>query len=140
MPHFFKDNVELFHGPRRRRSTMPACRGSERPAFEVRGEVDGGLTAELNDRVVRLLGLDDAGHVLRGQRLKVQTVSGVEVGGNGLRVVVDDNGLAAELLQRPDRVNRAVVELDALTDTDRTGAENQNLLLAGRGATSVSSS
>ena len=113
------------------------CRGAEdrnAQLLKVRRKVDGGLAAELNDRVVRLLGLDDAGHVLRGQRLEVQTVSGVEVSGDGLRVVVDDDGLAAELLQCPDRVNRAVVELDALTDADRAGAENEDLLLAGRGS------
>ena len=113
------------------------CRGAENrnaELFEVRREVDGGLTAELNDRVVRLLGLDNAGHVLRSQRLEVQTVSGIKVSGNGLRVVVDDDGLAAELLQRPDSVNRAVVELDALTDADRAGTENEDLLLAGRGS------
>ena len=68
-------------------------------------KVDGGLTAELYDSVIRLLGLDNAGNVLRCQRLEVQTVCGVKVSGNGLRVVVDDNGLAAQLLQRPDSVN-----------------------------------
>ena len=31
-------------------------------------------------------------------------------------------------------MNRAVVELDALTDADRAGAENEDLLLAGRGS------
>ena len=56
---------------------------------------------------------------------QVQTVSGVEVGGDGLRVVVDDDGLADELLQRPDRVNRAVVELDALTDADGARTEDE---------------
>ena len=127
----FEDNVELFtvlSGVDR-----PCRRAEDRNTelLKVSRKVDGGLTAELYDSVIRLLGLDNAGNVLRCQRLEVQTVCGVKVSGNGLRVVVD-NGLAAQLLQRPDSVNRAVVELDALTDTDRTGAKYQNLLLAGR--------
>ena len=95
-------------------------------------QVDCGLTAKLYDRRVRLLSVDNALNVLGRQRLEVQTISGVKVGGNGLRVVVDDNGLTAQLLECPDRVNRAVVELDTLTDTDGTGAQNQYLLLTGR--------
>ena len=95
-------------------------------------QLDGGLTAELYDCIIRLLCLNNTGNVLGRQRLEVQTVSGIKVSGNSLRVVVDDNGLAAEFLQCPDSVNRAVVELDALTDTDRAGTKYQNLLLAGR--------
>ena len=35
------------------------------------------------------------------------------------------------LLQRPDRVDRAIVKLNALTDADGAGAENKDLLLVG---------
>ena len=118
------------------------CRGAENRNAEllkVRREVDGGLAAELNDRVVRLLGLDDAGHVIRSQRFEVQTVSGIEVSDICLRVV-DDDGLAASFCSAQTARNRAVVEFDALTDADWAGAENEDLLLAGRGATPVSSS
>ena len=69
---------------------MPGAENRNAELFEVCCEVDGGLAAELNDSVIRLC-LDNAGHVLGRQRLEVQTVSGVEVGGNRLRVV-DDNG------------------------------------------------
>ena len=65
------------------------------------------------------------------QRVKVQAVTGIKVGGDGLGVVVDEDGLAAVLLQRPDRVDRAIVKLNALTDADGAGAENKDLLLVG---------
>ena len=123
-----EDNVELFavlSGVDR------PCRGAENrnaELFEVRREVDGGLTAELNDRVVRLLGLDNAGHVLRSQRLEVQTVSGIEVGGDGLRVVVDDDGLIALFLECPGTMYGAEVKLDTLSDTDRAGTKDEDFL------------
>ena len=69
--------------------------------FDMRGQLDGGLPAELHDGTVRLLGRGHAGHVLGRERLEIQAVGRVEVGGHGLRVVVDDNGLTAELLAAP---------------------------------------
>ena len=94
-------------------------------------QLDGGLTAELDDAGVGLLGGNDVVHALRVQGVEVEAVTGVKVGGDGLRVVVDQNGLTAVLLQRPDAMDRAVVELDALTDADGAGAENEHLLLVG---------
>ena len=95
------------------------------------GQLDGGLTAELHHSTPGLLDLQDAVHILGGQRVKVQPVGGIEVGGDGFGVVVDDDSLVAVLLQRPDTVYRAVVELDALADPDGAGTEYQDLLLAG---------
>ncbi len=96
------------------------------------GELDGGLTAELYHSTPGLLDLQNAVHIFGGQRVKVQTVGGIEVGGYGLGVVVDDDSLVAVLLQRPDTVYRAVVELDALSDPDGAGTEYQYLLLVVR--------
>ena len=86
-------------------------------------ELDRRLTAELHDNAVGLFGLDDVVHILRRQRVEIQAVAGVEVGGDGLRVVVADDRLVAELFQRPDTVYRAVVKLDALPDAD--GSRNR---------------
>ena len=94
------------------------------------GELDSGLTAERDHDAVGILGLDDAHHVLVGERLKVESVGGVKVGRNGFGVVVDDHHVVACLLERPYAVNGGVVELDTLTDTDRTGAENDDGLFA----------
>ena len=73
-------------------ASMLSAAGAE-DAYAHSGEVlcklDSGLTAELNYHAVRLLGLDDSFNVLLGQRVEVQSVAGVEVGGNGLGVVVD---------------------------------------------------
>ena len=49
----------------------------------------------------------------------VETVSGLELA---------MSALVARLLQRPDRVHRGVVELDALADADRPGADDEHLL------------
>ena len=98
--------------------------------LQVFGQFDGSLAAELDHAAPRLLHLQDTVHILGGQGVKVQPVGGVEVGGDSLRVVVDDNGLAAFLFQRPDAVNRTVVEFNALADADGAGAEYQNLLFA----------
>ncbi len=75
-------------------------------AVQRLGEVDRRLPAELHDHAVRLLVLDDVEHVLDRQRLEVEPVGGVEVGGDGLRVVVDDDRLVARLPQRPHRSAR----------------------------------
>ena len=97
------------------------CRGAQNGQADlvhVLCQLDGGLAAELHHAGIRLLGGNDVVHALRVQRVKVQTVAGVKVGGDSLGVVVDQDGFAAVLLQGPHTVHRAVVELDALTDAD----------------------
>ena len=71
--------------------------------------------------------------VLRAEGLEVQAVGGVVVRGDGLRVVVDDDHLIAQLLQRPDAVDGGVVELNALADADGAGAQHHNDGLSGPG-------
>ena len=80
------------------------------------------LAAELCDDTERLLLLVDAEYILQGKRLKVKLVRRVVVGGNRLRVAVDDDGLEAELLKSHRRMYAAVVELDTLADTVRAAA------------------
>ena len=91
------------------------------------GQLDGGLPAELDHRPPGLLQLHHGLHVLGGEGLEVELVGHVKVGGHGLRVVVDDDGLIAQALEGPDRVDRAVVKLDALADADGPGAQHQHL-------------
>ena len=55
-------------------------------------QLDGRLAAELHHSSVRLLHVDHIFHVLRCQRLKIQLVRNIEVGADGLRIVVDDDG------------------------------------------------
>ena len=103
-------------------------------------QLDGSLAAELDHAGIGLFGGDDVVHTLRVQGIKVQTVAGVKVGGDGLGVVVDEDGLAAVVLQGPDTVNRAVIELDALTDADGAGAKDQHLFLLGLAVGAASAS
>ena len=98
-------------------------------AHELR-ELYSGLTAESDDDAEGLLGLDNIHHVLVRQRLKIESVGGVEVGRDSLRVVVDDDDVISGLLERPDAVHRRVVELDALTYSDRACTEDYDGLLS----------
>ena len=102
-------------------------------AVQELGELDGRLAAEGHHHAHGLLHLDDVHDILGEQRLKVQTVGGIIVRGDGLGVVVDDDYLVAQLLQRPDAVDGGIVELDALTDTDGAGAKYHNDRLAAAG-------
>ena len=94
-------------------------------------QLDGSLTAELDDAGVGLLGRDDVVHALGVQRVEIQAVASVEVSGDRLGVVVDEDSLTAVLLEGPDAVDRAVVELDALTDADGAGTEDEDFLFLG---------
>ena len=93
------------------------------------GQLDGRLAAESHHHADGLLDVDDVQHILGGQGLEVQPVAGVEVGGDGLRVVVDDDHLVPQLAQGHDAVDAGVVELDALADADGAGAQHDDRLL-----------
>ena len=93
-------------------------------------QVDGGLSAELADDAFRFFLVNDFEDVLLGQWFEVERVGGIEVGGNGFRVVVDDDGFLSCLAQCPGGMDGAVVEFDALTDADRAGAEDDDRALA----------
>ena len=104
-------------------------------AFEPLRQAQRGLSAELHDHpgdgARERLGPVHLEHVLERERLEVQAVGGVVVGGDGLRVAVDHHGLVAGLRQRQCGVDAGVVELDALTDAVRSGAEDQDLRTLG---------
>ncbi len=89
------------------------------------------LPAELHDHAFGLLVLDEVHDVLERQRLEVQPVGGVVVGRDGLGVRVHHDRLEPGIPQRPDGVDRGVVELHALTDPVRTRAEDHDLGLLG---------
>ena len=95
-----------------------------------------GLAAELHDhardRAGQRLRVDDLQHVLERQRLEVQAVGGVVVRGDGLRVAVDHHGLVARVAQREGGVDAGVVELDALADAVRAGAQDDHRGLLAR--------
>ena len=98
---------------------------------QVPGQAERRLPAELDDhpgdRPAGLLGGHHLEHVLQRERLEVQPVGGVVVGGDGLRVAVHHHGLVADLGQGERRVHAGVVELDALADAVRPAAEDDHL-------------
>ncbi len=89
-------------------------------------QVDGGLPAQRHDHAHGPLDLDDVHDILEGERLEVQPVARVVVGGDGLGVAVHHDGLEPRRLQRVRRVAAAVVELDALADAVGTSGEDHH--------------
>ena len=100
-------------------------------ASSALGQVQRRLPAELHDHPLRLHPVADVEHVLGRQRLEEEVVAGVVVGGDGLRVRVDHDGLEAGLAQREGGLAAAVVELDPLADAVRAAAEDHDAVLAG---------
>ncbi len=99
------------------------------------GELERRLAAELHDhagqRAFFLFLGDDLQHVFQGQRLEIEPVGGVIVGGDGLGIAVDHDGLIALLRQREGGVAAAIVELDALADAVGAAAQDDDLLRVG---------
>ena len=83
-------------------------------------QLDGSLSAELNDRSVRFFDFYDIFYILRCQRLEIQLVCNIKVCADSLRIVVDNNCLVAFFFKSPGTVYRAEVKLNTLADTDRT--------------------
>ena len=86
------------------------------------------LAAELGNGAPAFLALVNVQHVFKRERLKVELVAGVVVGGDRFRVRVDHEGLEAVLLEGKGRMHAAIVKLDALADAVRTAAQNHDLL------------
>ena len=97
------------------------------PAREAERRLPAELHDDPGDRARGLLGVHHLEHVLEGERLEVQPVRGVVVGGHRLRVAVDHHGLVAGRGQRERGVHARVVELDALPDAVRAAAEDDHL-------------
>ena len=99
--------------------------------FQGTGQFQRSLAAVVHDHAFRLLDAANFQHVFQGQRLEVQAVGGVIVGGDGFRVAVDHDGLVTVFTQRQCGVYAAVVELDTLADTVRAATQDHDLV-AGR--------
>ena len=65
--------------------------------------------------------------MFEGEGFEVEAVAGVVVGGHGLGVAVDHDGLDAFAFEGISGVTAAVIELNSLPDAVRTGAENHDL-------------
>ena len=105
-------------------------------AVERLRQVDRRLPAELYDgrREVQLRAVfgtrfvfQNVQHAFFVKRLEVQAVAGVEVGRYGLWIGVRHDAGDALFVERPSRVHRAIVELDALPDAYRPAAHYERL-------------
>ena len=74
----------------------------------------------------RLLLLDDRADRFLVERLEVQARAAVEIGAHRLRVAVDHHRIDALPAKCHRGVDAAVIELDALTDADRSAAEHHD--------------
>ena len=97
--------------------------------FQPGGEVQGRLSAVLNDDAVTFFLLIDLHDVLEGQRLEVELVGGVVVRGDGLRVGVLHDDFEAFFFQGEGRMAAAPVELYPLADAVGTAAQDHDALL-----------
>jgi hypothetical protein len=101
-------------------------------ALEPPGQPERRLSAQLHDDADRLLQVHDLEHVLEGQRLEVEGVRDVEVGGDGLGVGVHHDGAVPHFPEGERRADTAVVELDALPDPVGAAAEDHHRVAAAR--------
>ena len=94
------------------------------------GQAQRGLPAELDDdaghRSRLALNVDHLEDVLEGQRLEVEPAGRVVVGGHGLGVAVDHDRVETVVPQGKARMDTGVVELDALPDAVRSGAQDDD--------------
>ena len=94
------------------------------------GQFDRRLAAELHHGAVRLFKIDNMAHVFFRQRLKIEFVRNVKIRTDRFGVIVDDDGLIAQILQRPDAVNGTKIKFNSLTDPDGAGTDHENFLSA----------
>ena len=92
-------------------------------------QLDGSLSAELNNRSVRFLNIYNILNILRCKGLKIQLICNIKVCTYSFRIVVDNNRLIAFLRKSPGTVYGAEIELNTLSDTDRSGTKYQDLFL-----------
>jgi hypothetical protein len=95
--------------------------------LEVQRQLQRRLPAVLHDDADGPFLVDDFQHILQRHRLEVEAVAGVVVGGDGLRIAVDHDGLVAVLAQRQRGMHAAVVELDALADAVGPATQHHDL-------------
>ncbi len=95
--------------------------------FQRPRELERSLATELHDDPLRLLLRQNLQDILQSERLEVQPVGNVVIGGNGFRITVDHDGLESVLAQLQGGMHAAVVELDSLPDAVRAASQDHDL-------------
>ena len=92
------------------------------------------MATVLNNHAQRFFFVHNFEHVLQGEGFEIQAVAGVVVGGHGLRVAIDHDGLVTVLAHGQGGVHAAVVKFNALADAVGAATEHHDFLaLAGFG-------
>ena len=113
-----------------------ACGGPENlyaMPVEEGGQLYSRLTAERDNNAYRVFRVDNVHNILGSERLKVESVGGVVVGGNGFGIVIHYNDIVSHLFEGVDAVDGGVVEFYALSYSYGTRAEYENDGLARTG-------
>src|SRR5205814_8825212 len=89
-------------------------------SFQRQREIERRLPAKLDNHpncgTAGTLMIENCEHILISQRLEVEAIAGVVVGGDGLRIAVDHDGFVAIFTQRESGVASAVIKFDSLPD------------------------
>ena len=88
--------------------------------MELHGQVIRNLSTYRDNHTTRLLQIDDIKHTFEGEFVEVETVAHVVVGRYSLGVVVDHDGLVAQLAGGLYSIHRTPVELNGRTDAVST--------------------
>ena len=96
--------------------------------LQLHREIQTGLSADARQDRIRTLIAQDLCDIFQCQRLHVYLVRDRCIGHDRRRVGVAENDLIAFLLQRKTRLGAGIVEFRCLTDDDRSGADDENLL------------
>ena len=97
------------------------------------GQVQRSLAAKLHHHALGFLFLVNGQDVFDGQRLEIEFVGGVVIGGDGFRVAVDHDGLVTGGAQGKRGVHAAIVELDPLADPVGAAAQDHDFLAVAGG-------
>ena len=105
--------------------------GQDAALGELDGEVQRGLAAEGGEERVRLLAGDDLGERRVVERLEIRRICPLGVGHDRRRVRVREHDPVALGTQSAARLDARVVELAALADANRPGADDQDAAKVG---------
>ena len=105
--------------------------GQDAALGQLDGEVQRGLAAEGGEERVRLLAGDDLGERRMVERLEIRRICPLGVGHDRRRVRVREHDPVALGTQRAARLDARVVELAALADANRPGADDQDAAKVG---------
>ena len=92
-------------------------------------QLDWRLAAKGNNDAFWLLNLNNVHDIFKGQRLEIESIRGVIVCRDRLRVAVNHDRLIALLAKSVGSMDAAVVKLNALTNTVRTSGKNHDAWL-----------